>query len=56
MSLGIVWRIYVGFVPNIDIKILGVPPPGAGHAFLRQQHMRKEGRGLFISTRVFFLV
>jgi hypothetical protein len=25
MSLGIVWRIYVGFVVDIDIKILKVP-------------------------------
>jgi len=24
---------YVGFVADIDIKILGVAPPGAGHAF-----------------------
>jgi hypothetical protein len=58
MSLGIVWRIYVGFVVDIDIKILGVPPPGVGHAFPRQQHMRKGGEGgvLFISTRVFFPV
>jgi hypothetical protein len=24
MSLGIVWRIYVGFVVDIDIKILGI--------------------------------
>jgi hypothetical protein len=28
-------KIYVGFVADIDIKILGVPSPGAGHAFLR---------------------
>jgi hypothetical protein len=28
---------------NIDIKILGVPPPGAGHAFPRQRHMRRGG-------------
>jgi hypothetical protein len=34
MSSDIVWRIYVGFVVDIDIKILGVPPPRAGHAFL----------------------
>jgi hypothetical protein len=35
------WRqqIYVGFVADIDIKILGVPPQGAGHAFPRQRHM-----------------
>jgi hypothetical protein len=44
MSLGIVWRIYVGFVVDIDIKILGVrPPPRAGHAFPRQRHMHKGG-------------
>jgi hypothetical protein len=34
-------QIYVGFVADIDIKILRVPPPGAGHAFPRQQHMRR---------------
>jgi hypothetical protein len=28
-------QIYVGFVVDIDIKILGVPPLGARHAFLR---------------------
>ncbi len=33
MSSGIVWRIYVGFVADIDIKILGVPPPGLGMPF-----------------------
>jgi len=33
MSSGIVQRIYVGFVANIDIKILGMPPMGVGHAF-----------------------
>jgi hypothetical protein len=27
----------------IDIKILGVPPPWAGHAFPRQRHMRRGG-------------
>ncbi len=27
MSSGMVWRIYVGFVADIDIKILGVPTP-----------------------------
>jgi len=30
-------------------------PPGAGHAFPRQRHMRKGG-GLFISAEVFFPV
>jgi hypothetical protein len=51
-------KIYVGFVADIDIKILGVPPLGGpGHAFLRQRHMHKGGGGgLFISARVFFLV
>jgi hypothetical protein len=28
------WQIYVGFVADIDIKILGVPPPGPGMPFL----------------------
>jgi hypothetical protein len=59
LTMGKDWRqqLYVGFVADIDIKILGVPPlpsPGAGHAFDRQQHMRR--RGLFISARVFFPV
>jgi hypothetical protein len=27
-------QIYVGFVADIDIKILGVAPPRVGHAFL----------------------
>jgi hypothetical protein len=31
-------QIYVGFVANIDIKILGGAPL-TGHAFLRQRHM-----------------
>jgi len=35
MSSGIVWRIYVGLVVGIDIKILGVGPPEARHAFPR---------------------
>jgi hypothetical protein len=31
------WQIYVGFVADIDIKILGVPPPlGAGMLFLER--------------------
>jgi hypothetical protein len=34
MSLGIVWKIYVGFVADIDIKILRVPPLGLGMPFL----------------------
>jgi hypothetical protein len=28
------WQIYVGFVADIDIKILGVPPLGSGMPFL----------------------
>jgi hypothetical protein len=43
MSSGIVWRIYVGFVAGIDIKILGVPPLGAGYAFPKQRHMHRGG-------------
>jgi hypothetical protein len=46
-------QIYVGFVADIDIKILGVAPPGAGHA---QGHIHRRGGGLFISARVFFPV
>jgi hypothetical protein len=38
-------QIYVGFVADIDIKIFGGAPPGAGHAFPTQQHMRRGGRG-----------
>jgi hypothetical protein len=34
---------------DINIKILGVPPPGTEHAFSRQRHMRKGGRYLFLS-------
>jgi len=30
---------------DIDIKILGVPPPRVGHAFPRQRHMHKEEGG-----------
>jgi len=52
MSWGIVWKICVGFVADIDIT-----PLGAERALLRQQHMRREGGGeLFISARVFFHV
>jgi hypothetical protein len=41
-------QIYVGFVADIDIKILGCPPPrGPGHAFPRQGHMRR-GRGYLV--------
>jgi hypothetical protein len=50
------WRrqICVGFVVDIDIKILGVPPLGLGMPFLHSDTCA-EG-GLFISARVFFLV
>ncbi len=46
----------VGFVVDIDIKILGVPPPpaGPGMPFL-DSHTCTDG-GLFISAMVFFLV
>jgi hypothetical protein len=47
MSSGIVWRIYVGFVADIDIKILGVPPPRAGHAFPKQRHMHIRGEVIY---------
>jgi len=40
MSWGIVWKICVGFVADIDIT-----PLGAERALLRQQHMRREGGG-----------
>jgi hypothetical protein len=42
------WQIYVGFVADIDIKILGVTPLEARHAFPRQRHMRREGGYLFL--------
>ncbi len=46
------WKIYVEFVADIDIKILRVPLPRVGHAFLRQRLMRREG-GLFIFAKFF---
>jgi hypothetical protein len=49
------WQIYVGFVADIDIKILGVPLPGAGHAFPRQQHMRRGWGGYLFMPRFFSL-
>ncbi len=55
MSSSIVWRIYVGFIVDIDIKILGVPPPGWARFFLNNDTCA-EGGGLFISARVFFPV
>jgi hypothetical protein len=55
MFSSIVWRIYVGFVADIDIKILGVAPPptGAGHAFPRQQHMCREGEVIYLCQDFF---
>jgi hypothetical protein len=47
-------QIYVGFVADIDIKILGVPPLGPGMPFLDSDTCAE--RGLFISARVFFPV
>jgi hypothetical protein len=55
-SSGIVWRIYVGFVTDIDIKILGVPPPKLGMPFLDSDTCAKGGGGLFIFARVLFHV
>jgi hypothetical protein len=46
------WQIYVGFVAEIDIKILAVPGPSM--PFLDSDTCT-EG-GLFNSARVFFLV
>jgi hypothetical protein len=43
-------QIYVGFVADIDIKILGVPTQGLGMPFLSATHAQK----FFISARVFF--
>jgi hypothetical protein len=45
-------QIYVGFVVDIDIKILGVPHVGLGMPFLDSDTCA-EG-GLFISAKVFF--
>jgi hypothetical protein len=47
-------QIYVGFVADIDIKILGVPPASPGMPFLDSDTCAE--RGLFISARVYFLV
>jgi hypothetical protein len=46
-------QIYVGFVADIDIKILGVPPLPVMPFF--DSDTCEEG-GLFISARVFFPV
>jgi hypothetical protein len=48
------WQIYVGFVVDIDIKILRVPPLGLGMPFLNNDTC-VEG-GLFIFAKVFFPV
>ncbi len=50
MFSGIVWRIYVGFVAHIDIKILEVPPPppGLGMPFLDSNTCVKGGCYLFL--------
>jgi len=45
MSSGFVWRIYVGFVADIDIKILGVPPRGSGMPFLDSNTCVEGGGG-----------
>jgi hypothetical protein len=46
----------VGFVADIDIKILGVPSPRLDMPFLDNDTC-VEGRGdLFIFARVFFLI
>jgi hypothetical protein len=44
-------KIYIGFVADIDIKILEVPP-GAGHAFPR--HMRR-GRVIYFCQGFFLM-
>jgi hypothetical protein len=41
------WQIYVGFVVDIDIKILGVPPLGLGMPFLDSDTCA-EGAYLFL--------
>jgi len=43
MFSSIVWRIYVGFVVDIDIKIFGVPPPGPTMPFLDSNTCAKGG-------------
>jgi hypothetical protein len=48
-------KIYVEFVIDIDIKILRVPFLGLGMPFLNSDTCAK-GVGLFISSKVFFLV
>ncbi len=48
MFLGIMWKIYVGFVADIDIKILGVPPLGLGMPFLDNDTCAGVGGYLFL--------
>jgi hypothetical protein len=45
-------QIYVGFIADIDIKILRVPPLGPGMPFLDSDTCAEGGEGLFISARV----
>jgi len=45
MSSSIVWIVYVGFVVDIDIKILGVPPLGLGMPFLDNDTCAERGGG-----------
>jgi hypothetical protein len=56
MFSGIVWKIYVGFVVDIDIKILGVPPPKPGMPFLDSDTCADEEGRLFIFANIFFPV
>jgi hypothetical protein len=42
------WQIYVGFVVDIDIKILGVPPLGPGMPFLDSDTCTEGGGYLFL--------
>jgi len=53
MSSGIVWRIYVGFVADIDIKILKVRPLGSGMPFLDSDTCA-EGGGVIYLCQGFF--
>jgi hypothetical protein len=47
-------QIYVEFVADIDMKILGVPPLRPGMPFLHNDTCTDWG--LFISARIFFHV
>jgi hypothetical protein len=55
MYSSIVWRIYVGFVADIDIKILGVPPLGPNMPFLNNDTCAKGGGGYLFLPRFFSL-